>query len=287
VPITADQLASLPQDETVFFRLGHSSVLIWLDGEFWLTDPIFSERASPFSFIGPQRFHPSPISLADLPNIKGVILSHNHYDHMDKATLQTLKDKADNFYMPLGLGGDLKKWGIEDAKINELDWWDNIKIGEVTLTATPSFHFSGRSLSDSNQTLWASWVITGSKHNLFFSGDSGYFDGFKKIGERLGPFDVSFMETGAYNKLWPYVHMQPAASVKAHLDLNAKLMIPIHNGTFDLALHTWFDPFEKIEKLAKKIDFKWYTPSIGEAVSVGNSQPINRWWQDSIVEEVQ
>ena len=282
IPITPEQLQSLDPKETVFFRLGHSSILLWLDGNFWLIDPVFSLRASPFSFAGPKRFHEPPISIDDLPAIKGVMISHNHYDHLDKSAIEQLKDKVEYFLVPLGIGGDLKQWGVADTKIHELDWWQNRTIGSVTLTATPAKHFSGRGISDSNITLWSGWAIQGLQHSVFFSGDSGYFNGFKTIGERLGPFDISFVETGAYNRLWPDVHMMPEQSVQAHIDVNAQVMVPIHNGTFDLALHKWTDPFEQVAKIAQQRNFRWISPQMGEQVTLGQEPDITPWWQQLV-----
>lgn len=238
IEITKKQLLDLPVNETHFFKLGHSSVLLWIEGSFWLFDPVFSERASPFSFMGPKRFHKTPITIEELPPIKGVILSHNHYDHLDKATIEKLKSKVEKFYTPLGLGADLVKWGVFIEKVRELDWHESVRVGEIEVRATPSQHFSGRSLSDRNETLWASWVVKSPRHAIYFSGDSGYFSRFKDIGQKYGPFDVSFIETGAYNKLWSDIHMDPKDSVQAFLDLRGGILVPIHNSTFDLALHT-------------------------------------------------
>lgn len=277
--LTTEYLNALDPSKTMLFRLGHSTLLIWLEGDFWLTDPVFSNRASPFSFAGPKRFHNPPISIDQLPNIKGVIFSHNHYDHLDKKAVKLLADKVEQFYMPIGMGGDLVKWGILPEKINEFDWHETMSVGDVELIATPSQHFSGRSMTDSNKSLWSSWVIKSNNASLFFSGDSGYFDGFKTIGEQYGPFDVSFIETGAYNELWPDVHMMPEESIQAHLDLNAKVMVPIHNGTFDLALHAWYDPFEQIEQLAIKQQVQWIDPQMGQPVELNDWPELNYWWK--------
>ncbi|NQZ30109.1 MAG: MBL fold metallo-hydrolase [Oceanospirillaceae bacterium] len=286
--ISKAQLIALQENSAdegmLFFRLGHSTMLILLDGEFWMTDPVFAERASPFSFIGPKRFHQPPIDIEQLPNIKGVILSHNHYDHLDKAAIKQLVDKVEHFYTPLGVGEDLIKWGVKRENVTQLDWWQSVQVKGVTLTATPAQHFSGRALSDKNKTLWSSWAIKGEQGSFFFSGDSGYFDQFKVIGEKLGPFDVSFMETGAYNKMWSEIHMLPSESAQAHLDVNAKYMLPIHNGTFDLSLHTWTDPFEQITQLAKDKGINLLTPDMGQQVSIKtlqeNGVSENAWWRE-------
>jgi len=285
--ITKEQLLALQADSVqqgmLFFRLGHSTLLILLDGEYWLTDPVFAERASPFSFMGPKRFHETPITIDDLPPIKGVLLSHNHYDHLDKGAIKELVEKVEHFYTPLGVGEDLIKWGVPRQKISQLDWWEGVQVGDVRLTATPAQHFSGRSLTDKNLTLWSSWSVKGSQGSFFFSGDSGYFDQFKAIGEKLGPFDISFIETGAYNRMWSQIHMQPSESAQAHVDVNARFLVPIHNGTFDLSLHTWTDPLDQISDLAKNMELDLLTPEMGEQVNLKTLNDIgvieNSWWK--------
>ena len=288
--ITRTQLLELQKKQPQglsFFRLGHSTLLILLDGDFWLTDPVFSERASPFQFVGPKRFHQSPISIDELPDIKGVILSHNHYDHLDKAAIKQLKDKVEHFYTPLGVGEELIKWGVARNKISQLDWWQSIKVKQTTLTATPAQHFSGRAFSDGNQSLWSSWSVKAEHGSFFFSGDTGYFDQFAVIGDKLGPFDVAFMETGAYNQMWSEIHMHPQQSAQAHLDVKAKYMVPIHNGTFDLSLHTWTDPFERISEWASEYDIALLTPKMGQLVQLqdvqGLTEKAQRWWQNIAV----
>ncbi len=276
--LTKEALAALPVDKTMIYRLGHSTLLLWMAGEFWLTDPVFSERASPFQFMGPKRFHQPPISLADLPPIKGVILSHNHYDHLDKDSILKLLAKVDHFIVPLGVGSDLVKWGADEANVTELDWWEAITLAQVTLTATPAQHFSGRAIGDRDTTLWNSWAISGAGQNLFFSGDSGYFDGFKDIGDRLGPFDMAFVETGAYNTLWRGVHMMPEETIQAFKDLQGKVLVPIHNGTFNLSLHSWDDPFIKIAALAKQANVQLLTPIMGQAIDLQDLPEQTEWW---------
>ncbi|WP_239923685.1 MBL fold metallo-hydrolase [Agaribacterium haliotis] len=284
--ISTEDLSALNKNEDVLYRLGHSSILLQLDGKLWLTDPVFSERASPFSFMGPKRFHPSPLSIDSLPAIEGVILSHNHYDHMDKHSIKALIGKVKHFYVPLGLGADLQAWGVDKQRISELDWWQSVEAGSVRLTATPSQHFSGRSLSDRDKSLWASWVIQSQHSKIFFSGDSGYFDGFKEIGERLGPFDISLMENGAYNELWQGVHMMPEESVQAHIDVRAQRLLPIHNGTFDLAMHAWYEPFERLLQSAAQHGVEVLSPAMGQKISIKNSEAKDtaRWWRALIQE---
>jgi L-ascorbate metabolism protein UlaG (beta-lactamase superfamily) len=275
--ITREQLLVAPNNSV--FRLGHSTVLLKLDGQFWLTDPVFSERASPLQWLGPKRFHAPPISIEELPPIKGVILSHDHYDHLDYAAVLALAAKTEHFLTPLGVGDTLVKWGVPAAKVRQLDWWQSAAVGNVRLTATPAQHFSGRSLRDGNQTLWASWVIQAGGQRVFFSGDSGYFDGFKQIGDKFGPFDLTMIETGAYDPQWPDVHMQPEQTMQAHIDLQGELLMPVHNGTFDLAMHAWHEPFDRISALAEERGQRIATPEIGQQLSLQQPGVTGLWWR--------
>ncbi|MDE1179929.1 MBL fold metallo-hydrolase [Paraburkholderia sp.] len=277
-PLTRAQLDAAP--DRSLYRLGHSTMLLKLRGQFWLTDPVFAERASPFRSVGPKRFHAPPIALADLPPLRGVILSHDHYDHLDRDTVLALAATTGVFLTPLGVGDRLIEWGIDPAKVRQFDWWQTDSIDGLTLTATPAQHFSGRSLFDSNSTLWASWVIADDDLRVFFSGDTGYFDGFKTIGDRLGPFDVTLIETGAYDAQWPYVHMQPDDTVQAHADLRGRWLVPIHNGTFDLAMHQWQEPFERVVGLAAARGIPLSTPRMGERVDLAAPHRGERWWRN-------
>jgi L-ascorbate metabolism protein UlaG (beta-lactamase superfamily) len=276
--LTRAQLDAAP--DRSLYRLGHSTLLLKLRGEFWLTDPVFGERASPFKRVGPKRFHAPPIALEDLPPLRGVLLSHDHYDHLDRDTVLALAAGTAVFVTPLGVGDRLIEWGIDASKVRQLDWWQNIDVDGVSLTATPAQHFSGRSLFDGNSTLWASWVIVDDDLRVFFSGDTGYFDGFATIGERLGPFDVTLIETGAYDAQWPYVHMQPEETVQAHIDLRGRWLVPIHNGTFDLAMHRWTEPFERVTGLALAHGVAVSTPRMGERLSLEAPHRGERWWRE-------
>lgn len=271
--------ALLAAPNSSLWRLGHSTMLLKIDGDFWLTDPVFSLRASPLQFIGPKRFHAPPIGIEDLPPIRGVILSHDHYDHLDKAAVLALAGKTEHFIAPLGVGEILRGWGLPATKLQELDWWHSTHVGGLHLHATPAQHFSGRGLRDGNRTLWCSWVLEHADFKLFFSGDSGYFPGFKAIGERHGPFDLSLVETGAYNEDWPDIHMHPEQSLQAHVDLGARVMMPMHNGTFDLSLHAWDEPFERISALALAQDLTLTTPQMGERVDIKTPPPPQAWWR--------
>ncbi len=276
-PLTRAAVLAAPDGS--LWRLGHSTMLLKLNGGFWLTDPVFSERASPVQFAGPKRFHAPPIAIDELPPLTGVVLSHDHYDHLDHAAILALAPKAEHFVAPLGVGDRLIAWGVPAAKVQQFDWWQGTTLGGVQLVATPAQHFSGRTLSDGNRTLWASWVLMTADTRIFFSGDTGYFDGFQAIGERYGPFDLTLVETGAYNQDWPDVHMQPEQSLQAHLDVRGRHMMPIHNGTFDLSLHAWTDPFERIAAQAAQRGVPLVTPAMGERVDIAAPTGTQPWWR--------
>jgi len=274
--LSAAALAEAP--DASLFRLGHSTLLMKLGGEFWLTDPVFSERASPVQWMGPKRFHAPPIDIDDLPPIKGVILSHDHYDHLDHDAIVKLAPKVEVFVTPLGVGERLIAWGVDRAKVHQLDWWQQTQVQGVRLVAVPAQHFSGRGLTDGDRTLWVSWVILAGDLRLFFSGDTGYHADFKTVGERYGPFDVTMLETGAYDAQWPEVHMQPEETLQAHRDLRGRWLMPVHNGTFDLAMHSWHEPFDRIHALAEAGGIALATPSMGERLSLKQPHAGRRWW---------
>jgi L-ascorbate metabolism protein UlaG (beta-lactamase superfamily) len=259
---------------------GHSAFLLELDGKKILIDPMFGRSPSPHPWVGGQRYSKElPIEIEKLPFIDAIILSHDHYDHLDYGSIQKLKSKVGEFYMPLGVGNHLLAWGVAEEKIHELNWWDTILFDNIELVCTPARHFSGRGVLDRSTTLWASWVIKGNKENIFFSGDSGYDDHFKEIGEKYGPFDISMMECGQYNEDWRAIHMMPEETVQAAIDLKSKLMMPIHWGAFTLAFHDWTDPAERVTKTASDLNMPISTPKIGEVLIVGDSiYPQERWW---------
>lgn len=280
IPVQAlDQAALAAAPADTVFRLGHSTVLLKLGERYWLTDPVFAERASPLAWLGPKRFHEPPLALDDLPPLAGVILSHDHYDHLDRAAVLALAARTEHFVAPLGVGDLLVKWGVPAAKVHQLDWWRSVTLGDVELTCTPAQHFSGRGLGDGNSTLWCSWVIRRGERKVFFSGDSGYFRGFKAIGDKYGPFDLTMVETGAYDPQWPDIHMQPEETMQAHIDLRGAVLMPIHNGTFDLAFHPWHEPFERIAALAAERGQQLATPVIGTPLSIGTPAVDQRWWR--------
>ena len=259
---------------------GHSSLLIEIDGRRILTDPVWSERCSPSSFTGPKRFFQPPLALERLPPLDAVVISHDHYDHLDEPTLTALKDRVPRFVVPLGIGAHLEYWGIARERLIELDWWGKAVVAGIELTATPARHFSGRSLSDANQTLWAGWALRGPSHRVFFSGDTAMFPGFAEIGERLGPFDAALIEVGAYDALWADVHLGPEQALAAHKLLKGGVMFPVHWGTFDLALHGWTEPAERLLAAAREAGVSLVVPRPGESIEPARPPPATRWWPE-------
>ncbi|QKI88612.1 MBL fold metallo-hydrolase [Thiomicrorhabdus xiamenensis] len=275
--LSREDLLAMPEGSVV--RFVHSTLLFRLDNRFVLTDPVFSERTSPVPFFGPKRFHDLPITLDEMPFIDILILSHNHYDHLDEPTLRALKDRIGHVYTTLGIKSHLLNLGFDPSQVSELDWWEAAENDTLKITVAPAQHFSGRGLFDRNKTLWASWVIKSAQYNLYFGADSGYFDGFREIGERLGPFDMTFLENGAYNQRWRKIHMMPEETVQAHLDLGGKWLFPIHNGSFKLSMHPWKEPFERISKAAAGKGVKATFPIMGEVTSLQNPAGQSAWWQ--------
>jgi L-ascorbate metabolism protein UlaG (beta-lactamase superfamily) len=269
--------------KTRFIWFGHSTFLLQIKGKNLLIDPMFGDVPAPNPLLGNKRFsNELPIEIEKLPSIDAVLITHDHYDHLDYESIQKLKDKVKLFFTPLGIGIHLLKWGVEKERIIELDWWQEIKFDDLTIRCTPAQHFSGRGISDREKTLWCSWIIQSDDENLFFSGDSGYASHFKEIGEQYGPFDFAFMECGQYNNLWPLVHMLPEETAQAGLDIKAKKMMPIHWGAFKLASHSWTEPVERISKKAKELNVDLVIPKIGEIIEIGlnDSEEIYPWWRN-------
>ncbi|MBG50144.1 MAG: hypothetical protein CML05_17810 [Pseudozobellia sp.] len=267
--------------ETRFIWFGHSAFLLQMNGKNILLDPMFGDVPSPHPLLGTKRFSDGlPIAIEKLPKIDAVILSHDHYDHLDYGSIKKLKDKVGYFYTPLGVGNHLKKWGVPEDNITELDWWQEVKTPDFIFTSTPAQHFSGRGFSDRDKTLWSSWVIQAKGEKIFFSGDSGYGPHFKTIGEKFGGFDFAMIECGQYNELWSEIHMFPEQTAQVGLDINAKTIMPIHWGAFKLAQHSWVDPVERAVKKAKELNVSIITPQIGVPTVIDQNQPIlNTWWQ--------
>ncbi|MCP4163351.1 MAG: MBL fold metallo-hydrolase [Deltaproteobacteria bacterium] len=261
--------------------LGHSTVLIKIEGKYFMTDPVWGKRASPLTWAGPKRFFNMVTELDDLPKISGVIISHDHYDHLDEYTIRKLaKRNIPFYYVPLGVGKYLVKWGVPESKIKEFDWWDQVVIeNRYKIISTPSKHFSGRALTKRNQTLWSSWVIKTDKYSIYFSGDGGYSKEFKLIGDKYGPFDIAMLESGAYDKLWPDTHLGPKNVLKAYKDLRGKVLMPIHWGLFQLGTHPWKEPAEKIIQYARENEVNLLLPKPGVVVDMRKTSNISYWWR--------
>jgi L-ascorbate metabolism protein UlaG (beta-lactamase superfamily) len=261
--------------------LGHSTVLIEIDGLRVLTDPVWGLRASPSQLAGPKRFQPVPIALRELPPIDLVLVSHDHYDHLDYPTIRELARGEVPFVTSLGVGAHLEAWGVPAQRIHELDWWESYTLptADLTVTAAPSQHFSGRGLKDRNATLWSSLVIRSPRHSVFFSGDTGLTTEYATIRERLGPFDLVMLEVGAFHPSWGDIHLGPANALKAHALLGGGVFLPVHWGTFSLALHAWDEPAETLLALGPKQGVQLVMPRLGEPVEPVQVDGVTPWWR--------
>jgi len=263
--------------------LGHSTVLIEIDGARVITDPVWGLRASPSQVAGPKRFQPMPVALDALPPLDAVLVSHDHYDHLCYPTMRALAKSSVPFITSLGVGAHLQAWGIAPERITELDWWESHRVPgtEVEVTAAPSQHFSGRGLKDRNATLWSSLVIRSPRHRVFFSGDTGLTDQYTEIGARLGPFDLVMLEVGAFHPAWGDIHLGPANALEAWSLLGGGAFLPVHWGTFSLAMHAWDEPAETLLALAPQRGTPLVMPRLGEPVEPAHAQPAQPWWRVS------
>ncbi len=260
--------------------LGHATTLLEMDGFTILTDPVFGERASPFRFAGPKRFHPVPAALEELPPLDAILLSHDHYDHLCQETMLGIARGSVPIITSLGVGARLEALGVAPERITELDWNESADINGVRFTATPSQHFSGRGLGDRNKTLWSSWVIQSEEHRVFFSGDTGLTEQFLQIANTYGPFDLVMLEIGAYNEAWGDIHLGPENALKAFQMLGGGTLLPIHWGTFNLALHGWDEPAETLVSLASKQKLRILTPQLGQVFEPSQVDSFFPWWRD-------
>ncbi|ARZ66747.1 MBL fold metallo-hydrolase [Streptomyces sp. HU2014] len=287
VPVHPTTVADLATPAATGLRLtwmGHSTVLAEIDGHRVLFDPVWSERCSPFAFAGPRRLHPVPVPLSEAGHVDAVVISHDHYDHLDMPTVQALsRHTRAHFVVPLGIGAHLEHWGVPEDRITELDWHESTRVGDLTLTATPARHFCGRGLRNTQHTLWASWVVAGPEHRVFHSGDTGYFPGFADIGAQYGPFDATMVQIGAYSEFWPDIHMTPEEGMRAHLDLQGDpargVMLPIHWGTFNLAPHPWEEPVEGTVAAGERSGARVVTPRPGQPFEPAAGLPADPWWR--------
>lgn len=262
---------------------GHASALIEVDGYRVLTDPVWSDRVSPSRLVGPLRLHPTPVGIEDLPRVDAVVISHDHYDHLDKSTVEALlRTQTAPFVVPTGIGAHLRSWRVPDDRIVELDWDQEVVLGELTVTCTEARHFSGRGLAR-NTTLWSSWVIRGPRHRAFFGGDTGYTPRFVEIGQRHGPFDLTLLPVGAYDEHWPDIHMNPEEAVRMHADLNAGddaagVLVPVHWATFNLAFHPWAEPVTRLLTAARESGTRVSVPMPGQRIDVLRPGVQRHWW---------
>jgi L-ascorbate metabolism protein UlaG (beta-lactamase superfamily) len=279
IPLTTPHAIDGPAGGLAVSWFGHATVLIEIDGYRVLTDPVWGDRCSPSDVLGPGRMHPPPIPLEALPAVDAIVISHDHYDHLDIDTILAMaRTQWASFYVPLGVGAHLRSWGIPDQRIVELDWNERARVDELTLVCTPARHFSGRFLGR-NTTLWASWAITGPTHRAYFAGDTGYTRSFADVGAEHGPFDVTLMPVGAYNRAWPDIHMNPEEAVLAHQDVNGELLVPIHWCTFRLAPHPWAEPIERLLAAAETSDVEVAVPRPGERVEPKRPPEFEPWWR--------
>ena len=269
----------MPSEELKVIWFGHSSFLLNMDGKIVLVDPVFSGAASPISFMV-KRFQRPVLELSELPKIDYIIISHDHYDHLDMESIKFFAGSDTQFVVPLGVGSHLRGWGVDSQKIVERDWWQEANFYEIDFIATPAQHFSGRNGIHENETLWASWVLKSKNHKVYFSGDSGYDTHFKEIGDKFGPFDIAFIESGQYNKKWEEVHLLPEQGLAAFRDLRAQKYFPVHWGMFELSTHPWYEPVEYLFEFSQNLNFDLVVPRLGQIVSPNRVLPVDKWWRD-------
>ena len=286
VPL-ATPLAPAEAGDLAVTWFGHSSVVIEIDGHRVLTDPVWSRRVSPSRVLGPARLHPVPVAVEALPQVDAIVVSHDHYDHLDRDTVATLlTSQSAPFLVPLGVGAHLRRWKVPEDRIVELDWNDDVRIGSLTVTCLEARHFSGRSLVR-DTTQWASWSVVGPEHRAFFGGDTGYTEAFADIGARLGPFDVTLLPVGAYDDRWPDIHMNPEEAARSHGDLqqgspSSGIVVPVHWATFNLAFHPWSEPVERLLTAAEAERISVVVPMPGQRVDLARPLPHRRWWSGAV-----
>ncbi|WP_400191669.1 MBL fold metallo-hydrolase [Hymenobacter sp. B81] len=277
----ARSLAHPPADALRVTWLGHSASWVQLAGRNVLLDPMLSVEMGPLSWVTPRRYNPRlALTAAQLPPIDAVLISHDHYDHLDYQTIRQLKDKTALFLVPLGVGAHLRAWGVAPARIRELDWNDSVQVPGLTIVSTPARHFSGRGLTNRNSTSWSSWVVKSASRRVFYSGDGGYGAHFSRIGQQHGPFDLALMECGQYDVDWAQIHMMPEQTVQATLDVQGRVLLPVHWGAFTEANHAWNEPVQRAVAEAARRQLPITTPQLGQTVSLDQGAlPHTPWWQ--------
>jgi len=286
LPSVKTDLKNLNSPDPVIVWFGHSSYFIRIQNKNILVDPVLSGNAAPLSFMIKSFDGADVYTPDDLPEIDYLILTHDHYDHLDYKTVHKLKPKVKAVYCSLGVSSHFIYWGFDESIIHELDWWQTKKMETgMTITAAPARHFSGRGIKRA-KTLWSSFILKTADHNIYLGGDSGYDTHFKEIGEKFGPFDIALLEAGQYNESWPFIHMMPEQTVQAALDLGAKILLPVHWGKFTLSLHPWHEPVKRVLAEASKHSLKITTPMIGEPVIIGSSYPDKHWWDSPFVKSL-
>lgn len=283
IPVSVIDWNKIKSEKDSLIWFGHSAFLLNIDNKKILLDPMMGPVASPVSFAGSKRYKYSENMLNiidEMPPIDAVFISHDHYDHLDYQSIVKLKDKVAHFFVPLGVSSHLIRWGVSEEKITELNWWDEMDYQGLKLSLTPSIHYAGRGISNKNSTLWGGWIILGKKTRLYYSGDGGYGTHFKEIGKKYGPFDITLLDGGQYDRRWSWVHMTPEEAVQANLDVNGKNMMLMHWGAFSLAYHGWKEPVERALKEAEKTEVNIIDPKICELVQLGSDLHITSspWW---------
>lgn len=268
-------------EKAKFVWYGHSALLLQINGKNYLMDPMLGDDSSPIAPMKAKRFSEGVLEMIDdFPPLEGIFLTHDHYDHLDYASIKKLRSRVNKYYVALGVGRHLESWNIPKEQIVEFDWWDELEDNKLKITFVPSRHFSGRGLTDRARSIWGGWVIEWDEHSIYCTGDGGYGKHFREIGEKFRPFDWAFVECGQYNKLWHQIHMYPEEAVQSGIDVNAKVSIPIHWGGFALALHDWKDPAERFTAHAQKTQTNISLPQIGEIVVMGEEPKENNWFEN-------
>ena len=272
-------IQSPAKDELKWIWLGHSSSLLQIQGLNILIDPVFSKYASPIPFLGPKRFSKLPIEIENLPELDAVVISHDHYDHLDYHTIIKIDAKVKAYYVPLGVEKHLIRWGIDVNKIHPMAWWDKISINELEITAVPGHHFSGRLPWLNNTTLWCGYVLANNNYKIYYTGDTGYSDHFKEIKKKFGTIDLMILEDGQYDQKWKDIHLMPAQGIQAIKDIDPKWVVPVHWGAYSISFHAWNDPVKQITSLAHDDQINVATPLIGEIVDYTHLKQYQKhWW---------